>query len=126
MAGSSKVTTEHNKIRKWAEDRGGKPSRVVGTGGDDDSGLLRIDFPGRRGAGSLEEITWDEFFEKFEDKGLALLYQEKTAGGKVSRFSKLVSRETAEKNMKNQPAKRGSERKPSSVNKKSKSKSKSR
>ena len=27
------VTTDHEKIRKWAEERGGKPSTVKGTSG---------------------------------------------------------------------------------------------
>jgi hypothetical protein len=57
--------------------------------------LLRIDF--REGDpdpadDSLEEISWEEFFEKFEEKRLALLYQDRTAAGKPSTFNKLVSR----------------------------------
>lgn len=66
-----------------------------GTGGKGDTGLLRIDFPGYSGADSLEEISWDEFFEKFDDQGLALVYQERTKDGEPSNFNKLVSRETA-------------------------------
>lgn len=100
MAGSSNTTTDHETIRRWAEERGGKPSQVRGTGGKEDAGLLRIDFPGRRGKGALEEITWEEFFEKFDEKNLTLLYQEKTAGGKTSRFSKIITRITADKNRK--------------------------
>lgn len=94
MAGSSNITTEHETIRKWAEERNGKPASVVGTGDKDDAGLLRIDFPGRRGKGSLKEISWEEFFEKFEEKNLAFLFQDKTAGGKTSRFSKIISRDS--------------------------------
>ncbi len=90
---SSKVTTDHEEIRRWVEERGGHPSRVKRTGKDHDPGLLRIDFPGYSGEESLEEIPWEEFWEKFEDNGLAFLYQEKTRGGKISRFNKLISRE---------------------------------
>jgi hypothetical protein len=57
--------------------------------------MLRIDFPGYSGADSLQEISWDEFFEKFDEQGLALLYQEKTKDGRQSNFNKLVSRQTA-------------------------------
>ena len=89
----AKTTTDHKKIQQWAEKRGGKPACVRGTGGKGDTGLLRIDFPGYSGADSLQEIEWDEFFEKFEEQNLALVYQEKTAGGKPSNFNKLVSRE---------------------------------
>lgn len=92
---SSKTTTDHDEIREWAEARGAKPSCVLGTGGKGDTGLLRLDFPGYSGEGSLNEITWDEWFEKFDDQGLALLYQEETAAGEKSNFNKLVSRETA-------------------------------
>lgn len=40
----------------------------------------------------LEEIRGDEFFEKFDEKRLAFVYQEKTVGGEPSRFNKFVSR----------------------------------
>jgi hypothetical protein len=45
MATETKMTTEHEQIRRWVEERGGKPARVRGTGSDDDPGILRIDFP---------------------------------------------------------------------------------
>ena len=89
------VTTDHDEIRRWAEERGGKPSCVRGTGGGDDVGLLRIDFPGYSGEKSLQHVGWNEFFEKFDEQGLALLYQEETAKGERSNFNKLVSREAA-------------------------------
>ena len=78
------------------EERQGKPTRVKGTGGGEDPGILRIDFPDYTGRYSLEEIPWEEFFEKFEESGLAFLYQEQTAGGELSRFSKFVSRDQME------------------------------
>ncbi|HET7609157.1 MAG TPA: hypothetical protein VFL84_10810, partial [Gammaproteobacteria bacterium] len=81
------------KIRQWAEARNGKPARVQGTGDGDDAGLLRIDFPEEHeDEERLEEISWDEFFEKFDEKRLAFVYQDKTAAGKPSRFNKFVSR----------------------------------
>jgi hypothetical protein len=93
---SSQTTTDHEQIRAWAEERGGKPSCVLGTGGGGDTGLLRIDFPGFSGEGKLQEISWDEFFEKFDEQGLALVFQETTSAGEKSNFNKLVSRESAE------------------------------
>ena len=96
MASESKTTTDHDEIRQWAESRGGKPATVARTENDGEVGVLRIDFPGYSGAGSLEEISWDEFFEKFDEKQLAFLYQDKTSSGEESRFFKLVSRDTAE------------------------------
>ena len=47
MAGESKTTTDHDEIRRWVEERGGRPARVTDTGSDGDPGILRIDFPGR-------------------------------------------------------------------------------
>lgn len=41
MAGSSKTTTDHDEIRKWAEARAGKPATVERTGDKDESGVLR-------------------------------------------------------------------------------------
>jgi hypothetical protein len=93
--GAAKSTTDHELIRQWVEERGGHPARVRGTGSNDDTGMIRIDFPGYSGEGSLEQISWDEFFEKFEEKELALLYQdEEVREGEPSRFNKLVSRES--------------------------------
>jgi len=89
------VTTDHDEIRQWAEERGGKPACVRNTGGKGDIGMVRLDFPGFSGKGSLEPIDWDTWFRKFDDEKLALLYQEKTSRGEKSNFNKLVSRETA-------------------------------
>ena len=91
----TKTTQEHGEIQRWAEERGGKPSHVKSTESESDIGILRIDFPGFSGEGSLEEITWEDFFEKFDAQGLALIYQEETADGEKSNFNKLVKAETA-------------------------------
>lgn len=90
------ATTDHEFIRQWVEERGGTPACVRGTGDPGDIGLLRIDFPGYSGEQSLQPISWDEFFEKFEEKKLAFLHQDRTAGGETSRFFKLVSRDNAD------------------------------
>jgi hypothetical protein len=88
----AKTTTNHNEIRKWVEARGGHPACVKGTGGKSDPGMLRIDYPGFSGKETLQEISWEVFFKAFEDNDLAFLYQDKTADGKESRFSKFVAR----------------------------------
>jgi hypothetical protein len=92
MAGESHTTTDHDTIRRWVEERGGRPARVKGTGANGDQGLLRIDYPRRGDDDSLEPIEWDAFFNGFEENGLAFVYQEETKEGEESRFSKLVSR----------------------------------
>jgi hypothetical protein len=94
----AKVTTDHGEIRKWAEARGGRPAVVRLTQSKDATGIIRVEFPGAPNAkeDNLEEISWDEFFEKFDESNLALLYQEETASGQRSNFNKLVGREIAE------------------------------
>jgi hypothetical protein len=92
---SSRPLTDHDEIRQWAEGRGARPACVRGTGGGEDVGMIRLDFPGYSGEQSLEPIEWDEWFQKFDESGLALLVQETTARGQKSNFNKLVSRETA-------------------------------
>jgi|SRR5690242_5036362 len=93
----SKTTTDRETIRRWAEERGGKPACVQGTGGHDDIGMIRLEFPRAPQSkdDSLQEISWDEFFEKFEESNLALVYQDRTSDGQRSNFNKLVSRKKA-------------------------------
>ena len=87
---SGKVTTNHEEIRRWVESKGGCPARVKGTGRGNDPGILRIDYPGFSGVESLERMPWDKWFDAFDKNNLAMVYQP------TSRFSKLVSRESAQ------------------------------
>jgi hypothetical protein len=83
------TTTDHDEIRRWAEERDGRPARVRGTG------VLRIDFddPGGDDDDKLEEISWDEWFRVFDESDVVFLHQDESN----SRFNKLVSRETVER-----------------------------
>jgi hypothetical protein len=88
---TSTTTTDHEEIRAWAEERDGVPACVKGTGVDDgDPGILRIDFG--EPDDDLDEISWDEWFDKFEAADLAFVHQDETAGGDESRFFKLIER----------------------------------
>ena len=86
----SQVTTDHDEIRRWVEERGGQPARVEGTN------LLRIDYPGFSGEGTLEPLDWEQFFGLFDENNLAFLYQETTKDGGESRFSKFVDRDSTD------------------------------
>jgi hypothetical protein len=94
---TAQKTVDHTAIRKWVEDRGGRPARVAESapgkseGQPGSAGILRIDF-GEPDA-SLEEIPWDEFFDTFEKHRLAFLYEDDAPGREKSRFSKLVRRD---------------------------------
>jgi hypothetical protein len=93
MAAAQRVLTDHEDIRRWAESRQAKPAAVQKTEREDDPGILRLDFPGYTGEGSLEPISWDDWFEKFDESNLALIVQDQTADGQRSNFNKLVHRE---------------------------------
>lgn len=93
MADTSNTTTDHDEIRRWAEERGGVPATVSGTERGDAAGVLRIKFPGYGEDEALEETSWDEWFSKFEESDLALVYQDTTSDGEPSTFNKLVSRD---------------------------------
>lgn len=111
MASSSSTTNErrrvlidHDEIRAWAEARGAKPATVSATLTDEEVGIIRLDFPGYTGAGSLETIEWDEWFAKFDESGLALIVEETTAAGENSNFNKLVRRESVEDEIEGGPS----------------------
>jgi hypothetical protein len=86
----AQTTTNHDEIRNWIESRGGHPAAVAATLDGEDAGILRVDFG--KPEKSLREIDWDSFFETFDERGLAFLYQDRTADGSPSRFFKFVSR----------------------------------
>jgi hypothetical protein len=84
-------TTDHDTIKKWIMERGGKP--VVERGLCDEIRMLYIHFPDSEDIDrKTEELSWEDFFTLFEQNDLEFLYQEKTLDGKQSRFGKFVSR----------------------------------
>ncbi len=89
----AETTTDHETIRKWAEGKGGKPAAVDRTHEGGDVGIIRIMFPTAQQSSheNLVEISWDEFFEEFEKRELALVYDQ------GSMFNKIVGRDTAER-----------------------------
>jgi hypothetical protein len=104
---SSRITHDHEEIQRWAEERGAKPACVRGTGGKGDIGMLRLDFPGYSGEDKLEHISWDKWFEKFDERKLALVFQEETSTGQKSNFNKIVSREAEKDQQKGDRSHRG-------------------
>jgi hypothetical protein len=82
---SATPTTDHDEIRRWAEQAGARPAHVKDTGGKDgDPGVLRFDF-GAQDEG-LEPLSWETWLDWFDRNELALLREED------GRFSKLISR----------------------------------
>jgi hypothetical protein len=94
MEGESKVTTDHEEIRRWIIDRGGQPASFRDMEEEGEAGILRVTFEGYGDDAALEKISWGEFFKKFEESRLAFLYQDKTASGETSRFNKFINRDS--------------------------------
>ena len=70
-----KVTTDHEEIRGWAAARNGKPAVVIYPKSDDDGNVpIGIYFPDNHKEGSIDEISWDDWFKKFDAAKLAFLY----------------------------------------------------
>jgi Rho termination factor, N-terminal domain len=87
--GRSLVTTSHEVIRAWAEERGGVPATVPGTEHGDHLGVLRLDFGGDNA--DLRQVSWDEWFDTFDARKLNFIYQEERKDGNQSTFFRLES-----------------------------------
>jgi hypothetical protein len=81
------ATTEHEVIRAWADQRGAKPATVTGTERSDHLGVLRLIFTD--GSDRLREVSWDEWFGTFDERGLRFLFQETKRDGSTSNFFRL-------------------------------------
>ena len=90
-ATSSRVTTDHKEILRWASARRGKPALTPRPEAAEEDSPICIRFFSDE---DTNFTTWKQWFAKFEKLQLALLYQECDAGGEASTFHKLVSRES--------------------------------
>lgn len=91
MTPETHTTKDHDEIRQWVESNDGVPASVRTAEDTDATGMLRFDFPGGAGADELEHITWDAWFDTFDQEGLALVYQNTQADGAGSTFFKVVA-----------------------------------
>lgn len=81
-------TIDHGAVRRWAEERGGRPAVAPLPDGD----ALEIDFSTYKGEPGSRAISWDEFFARFEAEALALDYDTGQSPAGPSRFYRLVPR----------------------------------
>lgn len=77
-----KITTDHDEIRKWAEKYKGMPQVIDDPAALGDRPGIRVDFPGHIDDIALPEskvrdISWEAFFNKFDELGLAFAYVER-------------------------------------------------
>jgi hypothetical protein len=102
VAGDLEYTTDHRMIRRWVSRWHGHPavdksSDVAASGGGQREGALRIRLPHATDEHKLQEISWDEFFRRFEAEHLALEYlDEPRSTVKGQPFARLVDRRTVQ------------------------------
>ncbi|MCB1518217.1 MAG: hypothetical protein KDJ19_11455 [Hyphomicrobiaceae bacterium] len=94
----SKLLTDHDEIRSWASAHAGSPALIYvpnGHGGDDV--VLKLRFGVRMFAsdqdeardqlGGIEPVTWQEWFEAFEEHQLALRVPDQVDGNPAGVYS---------------------------------------
>jgi hypothetical protein len=74
----SRVTIDHDEMKRRVESKGGCPASVKGTGRGDDPGIRRVDFPGSRRVETLQRMSWNEWFRWFDKNKLAFVYDPDT------------------------------------------------
>ncbi|MFD1145571.1 hypothetical protein [Saccharothrix hoggarensis] len=84
----SMTTTDHEVIRRWAEQRGARPAALPGHG--DHMEVLRLDLPGY-GSHNLRHVGWDEWFAMFDARRMRFVYRQQRSDGSPSNFFRLES-----------------------------------
>ncbi len=77
MFAQGKVTTDHKVIRKWAKARKGWPAMIQRVTSAGVEIALSIVLPGCETGEVVRKLTWNEFFERFDQLKLTFIYQEK-------------------------------------------------
>ena len=85
--GRSLATTNHEVIKQWAQERGGVPAAVAGTEHGKSLGVPRFDFGGDDE--NLRHVSWQEWFDTFDERELNFLYQQQRSDGRQSNFFRL-------------------------------------
>ena len=55
---------------QWARERDAAPATIEGTGPGDRPGVLRFDFPGFGEGRELKHISWEEWFQPFDERSV--------------------------------------------------------
>jgi hypothetical protein len=83
----ARKTKDHDIIRQWALARSGTPAIVKGTRNDATGGIIQIQLPDSLRSGTLEPISWDEFFKIFDLRELTFTHSPR----EDSKFFKILS-----------------------------------
>lgn len=85
-----KTTTNHTEIKNWAQEHNGVPAVIKDTEEGSGAGVLRIHFDNSDDS-NFKQVSWSEFFDTFDKKDLAFLYQDE----KDSTFHKFINKKEA-------------------------------
>lgn len=71
-----KYTIDNDEIRAWMEERNGRPVLLKGVDedGEESPDMLHISFDPKDT--NMQEMEWEEFFERFDNENLALVYDD--------------------------------------------------
>lgn len=76
----SEPTTDHVEIRHWAQTHNAVPVEVLPDHVDSEPATLRLVLAAQGNRPGLTEISWDEFFVKFDELGLTFVYDNDATG----------------------------------------------
>lgn len=93
MSTQTHKTQDHTEIQHWIEERDGKPGLVRGSDEASTVPSLAVDFPDHSQEMTVESISWEEFFTRFDAEGLVFVYKDETTGGEKSNFYKVVDQD---------------------------------
>ncbi len=90
MFAQGKVTIDRNIIRKWAQARHGWPALVKKVTSAGIEMVLSFVFPDNEPLETVRKISWEEFFEKFDQQHLAFVYQESDRNRELSYYYEFI------------------------------------
>ena len=76
----SEPTTDHTEIRHWAQKHNAVPVEVLPDHIDSEPATLRLVLTAQAKSPELKQISWDEFFIKFDELGLTFVYDNGSTG----------------------------------------------
>jgi hypothetical protein len=80
-------TKDHDKIKNWVTTYGGYPVQEKSAPDENESGTFGIHFPNTEvHADTYEEITWEQFFQRFEARHAAFEYEDFEDGDPADHF----------------------------------------
>jgi hypothetical protein len=100
---SNRITWSHEEIKNWIERHNGKPAIFDDPTSESDKIGIRIDFEGKEDEKYMESgvkteiVEWEKFFEIFDKRKLAFIYNDQKEPRDVTMAYLLVPRKNLEK-----------------------------